>query len=191
MSLCVFFLVLPAAYGQQLDLGFAMSGLLAPSATSASGNFSPQSIGGGAFPGFNGDFLFRHNFGVGAEVNWRAKQNVYRGFQPFRPILYDFNGVWAPRLGKKASAELQAGIGAASIRFYNPFVTCNFFGCSNFSSSNHFLGHFGGGVRLYVFHNVFIRPEAHYYLIHNNFEFSGANSTRVGITLGYSLRGEQ
>lgn len=189
-AVCVFFLMVNTAHGQQLDAGFAVSGVTATPASSAGVNFQPQTMGGGAFPGFSADFLVRHNFGLGFEVNWRAKRNTYFGVQPFRPIFYDFNGVWAPRLTRSASAELQGGIGVSSTRFYQPFFTCNFFTCTNFSSANHFLGHIGGGVRFYFWHNVFLRPEAHLYVIHNNFEFAGSRVTRFGATLGYSFRGE-
>ncbi len=51
--------------------------MLAPSAASASGNYSSQSLRGGAYPAFSGDFLFI-SFGVMGEVSWRASQNFYR-----------------------------------------------------------------------------------------------------------------
>ncbi len=143
-------------------------------------------VGGGAFPGFSGDFLFFHGFGVGAEVNWRASQNLYGGFQPFRPILYDVNGVFAPKIGR-VQPELQAGIGAESVRFYQPYYNCNFTGCTNYTTTDHFMGHVGGGLRLFVWHHVFIRPEAHVYLVHNNVEFSSGHLYRYGASIGYSL----
>ncbi|HET6841869.1 MAG TPA: hypothetical protein VFK06_09300 [Candidatus Angelobacter sp.] len=189
--LFLFFLITTSAFGQQVDGAFSLSTLTSTSAANAGVNFQPQSIGGGLFPGFSGDFLFWHNLGIGGEVNWRAKQNVYQGVQPFRPILYDFNAVWAPPLGRKkskASAELQAGFGGTSTRFYQPFFNCNFFSCTDFNSVNHLAGHVGGGIRFYVWHNVFVRPEAHFYFIHNNNEFSGPVASRFGVALGYSLR---
>ena len=145
----LFFLITTSAFGQQVDGAFSLSTLTSTSAANAGVNFQPQSIGGGLFPGFSGDFLFWHNLGIGGEVNWRAKQNVYQGVQPFRPILYDFNAVWAPPLGRKkskASAELQAGFGGTSTRFYQPFFNCNFFSCTDFNSVNHLAGHVGEGV---------------------------------------------
>src|SRR5205809_1105609 len=81
---------------------------------------------------------------VGDDVFCTATRNLYQAFgaqQPLRPVFYDFNAVWAPRLGKRAAAELAAGIGGESSRFYTPFITCNFVSCTNFVSSNHFLGH--------------------------------------------------
>lgn len=188
-AVCLFFLM-AGARAQQLDAGFSVSGITATPRTSAGANYQPQTMGGGAFPGFSADYLIRHHFGMGFEVNWRAKQNNYQGLQPFRPIFYDFNAVFAPPIGKSASLELQGGIGVSSTRFYQPFFTCTFFTCTNYATSNHFLGHVGGGIRLYFWHNLFLRPEAHYYAIHNNIEFAGSRVTRFGATLGYSLRAQ-
>src|SRR5260370_27014928 len=187
---CAFFFIVSSARAQQLEAGFAVSGDIVTRASSASGNFFRQYMGGGAYAGFSADYLLRHHFGVGFEVNWSASRTNYKGVQPFRPILYDFNGVYAPPLGKRAALELQGGIGVSSTRFYQPFFTCTFISCTNFAASNHFLGQVGGGIRFYFWHNVFLRPEARYYAIHNNVEFAGSRVTRFGVTLGYSFRGE-
>lgn len=178
------------ARAQQVDAAFGVNALTAPSAASASGDHFPQSLSGGLFPSFSGDVLFLKNqFGISGEVSWRATRGFYQGldFQPFRPIFYDFNGIWAPRVGKSVRGELMAGIGTESTRFYQPFLICSSTGCTNYVSSNHFLGHFGGGVRFYFLHHFFLRPEAHLYLVNNNLEFSSARATRFGLSLGYSL----
>jgi hypothetical protein len=176
-----------AAQAQQFDLSFGVSGLVAPSSTA-----TLQTIGGGAYPTFGLDFLFYHNLGVGFNAAFRAKQNLYQGFQPFRPFFYDVDLVYAPPLGKRAQLELSAGIGAESVRFYTPFLTCGTFtGCTNFVSSNHFLGQFGGAMRFYVTNKIFIRPEAHVYVVRNNFEFSGAQATRFGLSIGYSFKNQE
>jgi len=187
--LSIFFVIGRTAHAQQLDAAFGLGTVTAPSASDASGNFFPQSVGGGVFPTISGDVLLLHHFGVGGEASWRATKNLSQGFLPFRPIFYDFNAVFAPPLGKKAAAELQAGVGGESIRFYQPFFTCSFFSCTNFTSSNHLLAHVGGGIKLYTFHNIFVRPEVHYYFIRNNFEFSGNHATRLGVSIGYTFRG--
>lgn len=191
--LSAFFLLAASASAQQFDAAFGVSGLKSTSAADATGKYQPQSVAGGAFTGFSGDFLFKKQFGIGGEVWWRAKQNLYQAFgaqQPFRPIFYDFNAVYAPRLGKKAAAELAGGIGAESVRFYTPFFNCNFFSCTNYQSTNHFLTHVGGGLRLYVWNRLFIRPEVHYYYVRNNVEFSGGNVFRSGVSIGYSWTSE-
>src|ERR1700756_1829436 len=103
-----------ATQAQQITAAFGVGTVLAPSAASASGNYSSQSLRGGAYPAFSGDFLFHKNFGVMGEIAWRASQNFYQGSYPFRPLFWDFNGLYAPRLGNKAQADLTAGIGAES-----------------------------------------------------------------------------
>lgn len=187
MSFCLFFLLGNAAQAQQFDLTFGVSGLTGPETTPS----GIQTVGGGAYPSFGLDFLFYHNLGVGFNAAFRAKQNLYQGFQPFRPFFYDVDAVYAPPLGKRAQAELSAGIGAESIRFYTPFLNCNFVSCTDFVSSNHFLGQFGAGLRLYVTRNIFIRPEAHLYVVRNNFEFSGSRATRFGVSIGYSFKNQE
>jgi hypothetical protein len=183
----LFFLLGSAAQAQQFDLTFGVSGLTGPETTPS----GVQTIGGGAYPSFGLDFLFYHNLGVGFNAAFRAHQNLYQGFQPFRPFFYDVDAVYAPPLGKRAQAELSAGIGAESIRFYTPFLNCNFVSCTDFVSSNHFLGQFGAGLRLYVTRSIFIRPEAHLYVVRNNFEFSGSRATRFGVSIGYSFKNQE
>ena len=190
-SSCLFFLCGSAAQAQQFDLTFGVSGLTGPSTTTDSFGNTIPTIGGGAYPTVGLDFLFFHNLGVGFNASFRAKQNLYLGFQPFRPFFYDVDAVFAPPIGKRAQAELSAGIGAESVRFYTPNFTCSFTGCTNFSSSNHFLGQLGAAFRVYVTRAVFIRPEAHLYLIHNNIEFSGSRATRFGVSIGYSFKNQE
>jgi hypothetical protein len=175
------------AHAQQFDAAFGVGTLTAPSASEASDGHLPQTLGGGTYLNFSGDFLFWKQFGVSGEATWRASQNVYGGFQPYRPILYDFNAIYAPQF-HRVGAELMAGIGAESLRFYQPYYNCSFTGCTNYTSSNHFMGHFGAAVRLYAIGNFFIRPEAHLYLINNNFEFSSGRATRFGVSIGYSFK---
>lgn len=186
---CVFLAITSTAQAQQFDLGFGWGTVEGTSVSNVQSGHIPQTISGGGYPSFMGDFLFWKKYiGVGGEVAWRAHQNVNIFFQPYRPILYDFNAIFAPPLGKRAQAELQGGIGGLDIRFYQPVFTCNFFGCTNFTSSQHFLTHVGGGIRLYVWRSVFLRPEAHFYYVNNNFEFAGNRVQRYGVTLGYSLK---
>jgi hypothetical protein len=182
-------LMASAAQAQtQLDLAFGVSGVKGTSANNVSGaSFFPQDVGGGAFPTFSGDFLLFKHFGIDGEVSWRATRNLSQGFLPFRPIFYDFGVIYTPPLGKRAALELTTGIGGESIRFYQGFLTCNFFQCTDFTSSNHLLWEVGGGLRLYAWHNVFIRPEARFYLVRNNFEFSSNHATRLGVSVGYSF----
>lgn len=187
----MFFLItfVQAAAAQQIDAAFGVGTVTAPSAQEAGAGFSPQSVGGGAFINIGADFLPWHNFGFGGEVAWRASQNLYAGVQPFRPIFFDFGAVYAPKLGsKRVVADLQAGLGAQTSRFYTPVFNCSFTGCTNYVSSTHFLGHFGAGLRLYVTERIFIRPEAHLYLVNNNVEFSSSRARRFGVSIGYTFK---
>jgi len=183
----ILFVFASIAAQAQVDVAFGLSTTSGASATSASGNYAPQSIGGGTYLNFSGDYLFWKGFGVGGQIAWRASQSLWGGQLPYRPIFYDFNGVYAPRINQYLGAELQGGIGAESVRFYTGNVICSAFsGCSNYQSTNHFMGHIGGGVKVYPKGNFFIRPEAHVYFVRNNFEFSGPRVTRYGMSIGYT-----
>lgn len=191
----MFFTVASIAGAQQLDVAFGFGTVGGNPASDAinvtDGSATPQTIGGGGYPSFSGDFLFWHKYaGVSGAVTWRAHQNVNLFSQPYRPIFYDFDFMVAPPLGKRAQAEFQAGLGLESVRFYTPFFTCSTFGCKNYSSSNHFLGHFAGGMRFYMTRNIFIRPEFHLYAVHNNFEFAGPRVTRYAVSIGYSQKNQ-
>lgn len=186
--MCVF-LMETTSFGQQLDAAFGVgtvSELSSSSTTSFPGLNSPVSLNGGAYLNFSGDYMFyRGIFGVGGELGWRASRLDFQGI-PYRPIFYDFNGIFAPKLAKSVTAELMAGIGGEDVRFYNPAGGCGI-GCTNFVSTNHFLGHLGAGLRFYVHGNFFIRPEAHLYLVHNNDEFTSGSPARYGVSIGYSF----
>ena len=142
--------------------------------------------------GFNGDVLFHGNLGVQAEVNWRASQGNYAGLGlGYRPIFYDFNAIYAKRFSPRVGAEVLGGIGGQSLRLYTGQSNCDYYGnCTNYVSSNHFLVDFGGGVRLYVWHNMFVRPEMRLYIVHDNQQyFSSDYQFRYGASLGYTFGG--
>ena len=180
-------LLFSVASAQQIDIGFGLGGTTAPSYGTSS-VYSTTSLGGGIYPGFSGDFLLKKNLGVGGEIFWRGSQGLYNGYQPYRPLFWDFNGIWLPTLAKHVTGELVAGIGVESLRFYNNYYTCSYItGCTNYTSSNHFMGAFGGGIRFYPIGNFFVRPEARFYLIRNNVEFNSNHATRYGVTIGYTF----
>lgn len=187
-----------SAFAQGIDFAFGISTTTSPSASANAisncintGICNFQKLSGGAYPSISGDFLIHKNFGVQGEVAWRASQGDYSGFGiPYRPLMWDFNGIYAPRVGR-IGGELMAGIGALSTRFYqNQIVSCSSFSgtCTNYVSSNHFALHVGGGVRLYILKSVFIRPEAHYYFARNaDVDFTSNSVFRVGASIGLSL----
>lgn len=181
-----------SALAQKLDIAFGMDTMTAPAASQSDPNHAAQSLNGGAYPVVSGDVLLFKNFGVGGELAWKGTQAPYvpaGNNQPFRPLFYDFNAIWVPKLAKRTYGELLGGIGAQSTRFYTATQVCGEFSCTNYASSNHLMGDFGGGLRLYPFRNFFIRPEARLYLVKNNWEFSSAHAVRYGLSIGYSFGG--
>jgi len=183
------------ASAQQGDIMFFGGTLMSssPSSTSlAAGNLSEK---GGTYLGISGDMVtFKRRLGLNIETSWRASQASYEGYQTYRPILTDFNALFQPKLGKKVGLDLFGGIGIASTRFYSPnAVSCSYFsGCINYSTSDHFMEDLGGGLRYYVWHHFFVRPEVHYYHIQNNDNvnsggFSTDNVFRVGASIGYTI----
>lgn len=174
---------------QQIDLAFGINTLTAPSANEATGNHAPQSLTGGAYPSFSADMLFFKGLGVQGEFAWKATRGEYQGVQPYRPMFFDFNAIYAPKLATRTYMEMLAGIGSEATRYYQPFQTCDFYTCKNFVTINHFMGHFGAGLKIYPSRNFFVRPEAHLYLIHDNQEFSSGRAVRYGLSIGYTLGG--
>jgi hypothetical protein len=53
------------------------------------------------------------------------------GPQPDRPMFYDFNAIFVPKLAGRTYLELMAGIGSQATRFYQPFQICDFNTCKN------------------------------------------------------------
>jgi hypothetical protein len=189
-NVCLIVLIATAMHAQRADAEFGLNAIHSTSASNfdfTQTDHSPQSLSGGVYPSFSADFLIWHNLGVGGEVSWKATRGLYLGSAPYRPILYDINAVYGRKVGRFGFAAM-AGIGAESVRFYQNFFNCNGFGqCTNFVSSNHFLGHIGGELRYYIYGPVFVAPEAHVYFIHNNLEFTSATATRYGVNIGFTF----
>jgi hypothetical protein len=194
MSVVVMFAA--GAQAQEFHGAFGFGTVTAPGPSTDSTGFTFPSLSGGLYPSFSGIFILKHHIGFGGDVAWRASRAVYGGTvsnfafaQPYRPIFYDFNAVYGSRFGKhgKLGGDIMAGIGGEDLRFYTPYYTCGFTSCTNYQSSNHFAGHFAADLRYYFWGNAFIRPEAHYYVVRNNFEFNNANVSRFTISIGYSF----
>jgi hypothetical protein len=176
------------ANAQQMDYAFGFSTIHSkPVTTTSNVPFPPVSLTGGLYPSISGDFMLRKNFGVGGEISWRGGRGNYDASQPYRPIFWDFNAMFVPNLGPRAAAEFSAGIGAESTRFYTPFLNCNAFSCTNYATSTHFMGHFGGGLKLYARGGLFVRPEVHLYIVNNNVEYTSPYVVRYGASIGYTF----
>lgn len=169
-------------HAQQIDVAAGLDTIFAASDSLATGNHQPESLDGGAYPVVSADVLFHKHVGVQGEFAWRQGRGTYAPGElniPFRPIFWDINAIWAPKMTKRISAELMAGLGRQSTRFYSG---------SNYSTSNHLMGDAGIGFKLYAWRHFFFRPEARLYLVNNNIEFSSAHALRYGMSIGYTFK---
>jgi Outer membrane protein beta-barrel domain len=190
----LFFLV-QFAPAQQADFFIGAGTLLSSSPSSAALFFQPPAEKGGTYINLGGDVVgFKRRIGFNIETAWKATQGTYAGEnETYRPILTDFNALFQPKIGKKVGLDVLGGIGVAATRFYVPeVVSCSYFsgGCINYTSSDHFMEHLGFGIRYYVWHHFFVRPEIHYYHIQNNVEFNSDSVFRVGASIGYTIGGD-
>lgn len=187
-----FFALTNFSHAQQADAMLGFGTVLAPSAAACgqanTANFTcPER--GGLYTNISADVIFHKRLGIGFDASWRSMGDFGGLGQPYRPILFDFNGVYQPKLSKKVGADLFAGIGWQSTRFYGyqPTYSCYALGAC-YTSSNHFLVDLGGGIRYYVWGHVFVRPEAHFYHVMNNDDvFTSGNIVRVGASIGYTI----
>jgi len=175
------------ASAQQGDAMFGFGTLMSSGSCNNNTGLCPEK--GGLYPNVGADVIFHKRVGIAFDVAWRGSQGNYAGIGlPYRPILYDFNADYQPRLSKKVGADLFAGIGWQSTRFYSGNYTCSYFSCINYVSSNHFLIDAGAGIRYYFWGHVFVRPEIRYYNIHNNTaDFTSGNVFRAGGSIGYTI----
>jgi len=192
MTVFAFLPLANVASAQQADAMIGFGTITAPSTNSTCSVFSQTCVGaekGGLFTTISGDVIFHRRIGFNFEANWRTKQGLDNFGQFYRPILFDFNGDFQPRFGKKIGADLLGGIGWQDTRFYafNNSFSCTQLGAC-YTSDNHFLVHFGGGLRYYVYGHAFVRPEVHFYHILNNTDvFTNSNVIRVGASIGYTI----
>jgi hypothetical protein len=147
----------------------------------------------GLFATVGGEFMLTPHLGAGAELSWRAGQGNYSGLN-YRPLFYDFNGIWQPFNSKRFVPEVQAGIGGVRVGFSANQQLCDqFAGCSTESlgseSSNHFQAHFAIAARLYVTPHVFLRPAVDAHYVDNFFQFGSNWVPEYTMGLGYSFGG--
>lgn len=178
----------PTARAQQIDVAVGGASIYAPAGSLATGNHEPQSLDGGAYPTASADWLFHKRIGVQAELAWRWNNGTYLpGYinLPYRPFFYDFNAIYASQiLPHHLAFEVLGGAGVQTTRFY--VQGCN--GSSCYGTSNHLMGDVGGGIKYYAWRHLFIRPEARYYIVRNNIEFSSFHALRYGASIGYTFR---
>jgi hypothetical protein len=149
---------------------------------------------GGLFGDVGGNFMLDKHFGIGAEMNWRFSQAAYAGLN-YRPLFYDFNGIWQPVKTSRFVPEIQGGIGGVNLRYYYNSQYCDqFTGCSTsnsfLESSNHFQVHLGVAARMYVTPHVFVRPAVDAHWVNNFFQFGNNWVPEYSIGVGYSFGSE-
>lgn len=187
VAACAVVLAVKFARAQEIDVAVGGSTLFSAKSTSASQAYPPPPERGGTYPTASAQVVFKNHLGFNVETAFRYKQGLYNGYQRYRPVLSDVNGVFAPRVGDKSIADFMAGFGAETLIFYNHFANCNFAACPILISGNHFLLHAGGGWRYYLLGRLFVRPEAHYYYVFDNTEFHSGHVLRLGASLGYTF----
>jgi hypothetical protein len=181
-------LLASAAYAQQIDVAIGASTVQSPAYNNTNLSYPPESLTGGLYPSISGDFMLKKHFGVMGEISWRGSKAIYDGYQPYRPIFWDFGVIYLRNVRKRMAVEGTAGIGAESTRFYTNYLICSgFSGCTPYAASNHFMGQFGGGLKLYIKGGLFVRPEARFYLVNNNVEYTSSKVLRYGASIGYTF----
>lgn len=177
------------AHAQQIDFAVGGNTLWSPKNTTASGGFIPPSLRGGVYPSVFLQHISENHFGFNLEGSFRYHEAFYNAYQPYRPILYDVNALYERRMAPRTHGDFMGGVGGESLLFYSANGGCGLpaGGCRTYLNANHFLVHFGVGVRYYFWKNYFVRPEAHYYIIPNNYEFHSDNLFRVGASVGYTF----
>ncbi len=172
ISVCAVLLLATFVHAQQFDITLGGSTTFSTKSTTASEAYPPPAEKGGLYPSLSADVIFHKHFGFSAEVAVRAKEGLYNGFQGYRPIFYDANAIFVPRLTPKAHAEFMVGVGGERTLFYGQSSgaygqsgSCNpiYTQCLTYLNTNHFLVHVGGGIRYDIWRQFFIRPEAHLY----------------------------
>jgi hypothetical protein len=181
-----------------LDVFFGAGTMTAPSSGSSIDTFGTgnpfQTPGlGGTFGKLGLDYMVRPHFGIGAETDFRFSQASYAGLT-YRPMFYDLNAIWLPtgQVERRVAPELEGGIGSVKLSFSLPTSSCNpFTGCSTnnafLDSSNHFQVHMAAGVRFYVTHHLFVRPQVDARYVNNFFQFGSNWVPEYGAAVGWSF----
>lgn len=186
---CGLLLCCGLAHAQHIDFAVGGSSVWSPANKTALVGFIPPPIKGGVYPSASLQYIGPSNFGINVEGAVRYHKTLYNDFQPYRPIFYEVNAVFAPQINKRFSADFMGGVGGETVLFYSQVNPCTALanGCRTFINTTHFLVHLGGDFRYYFLGNFFVRPEAHWDFIPNNSEFHSRNVFRFGASVGYTF----
>jgi hypothetical protein len=184
----VLFVLANFMHAQQTDLAATGNTVWSPENKTAAEGFLPPALKGGLYPGATFQHLWNDHEGFNVEGLFRYHADLYNGYQKFRPMMFDANYVYTWKLPRKIILDTMGGIGIDSLIFYNQFYGCGngSGGCTTHLNSTHFLLDAGFGLRRYFFRNYFVRAEAHYNYIPDNYEFHSDSLFRIGASVGYT-----
>lgn len=196
---CGIFIAAQMSFAQSANLYFGVGTATDSSSgaqidTFGTGNpFTTPSLGG-AHLDLGATVLFTKHVGVGADLNWRASRGNYAGLL-YRPMFYNFDGVWEPISTKRFEPEVHLGLGGMHIGYSFNQTNCDPFGGCNTSNesvttSSHFQVHGALAARLYLTDHVFVRPAVDAHYVHNFFQFGSNWVPEYSIGLGYSFARE-
>jgi hypothetical protein len=145
----------------------------------------------GTFLDFGAGIMFTNHFGAGGEMSWRAGQGNYAGLK-YRPMFYDFDGIWQPVKSKRISPEIRAGLGGMSLRYYYNSQYCDqFAGCSTsnqlLETAHHFQLDLAVAARINVTHHLFLRPAVDAHWVDNLFQFGTNWVPEYTVSVGYAF----
>jgi hypothetical protein len=188
-SACTIVLFANVAHSQEkIDIAVGGSTLFSTSIKGPSLAYVPLPLRGGTYPAISFNYLVKKHYGLNVEGSWRHGKGYYYGYETYRPIFIDANGLYERRVAKKTGIDLLAGIGVDSTRFYLPNVTsCSSPSGTCYTSYTHFTEHLGFEVHYYFWRHFFVRPEAHYYHVQDNRGFSSDNVFRAGASVGWTI----
>jgi hypothetical protein len=145
----------------------------------------------GTFLDFGAGIMFTDHFGAGGQLSWRASQGNYAGLN-YRPLFYDFDGIWQPIKSRRFAPEIRAGIGGVSVRYYYNTQNCDaLIGCATsnqyLESSRHFQVDFAVAARIHVTQHVFLRPAVDAHWVNNFFQFGTNWVPEYTLSAGYAF----
>jgi len=146
----------------------------------------------GFFLGLGGDLMLYKHFGVGFQASLQPSRETY-GPLSARQTFYDVNAIYAPYATKRASLDLEGGVGGARTSFALTESGC--VGTAVCSSStepvgtaNHFDIHLGVGVQVFVTEHIFLRPEFDFHYVPGLTNQFGSDAVpEAMLWLGYSF----
>ncbi len=152
----------------------------------------------GFFGTAGGDVIFfRHKIGIGAEYTFRKDRGPYAGLE-YRPAFYDVNAVYYPLTNTgRIAPEIQAGIGRSTLTFYDTPGFCSIApqGCRSTTGQIETLNsrqiHFGGGVRVFAWKGLFVRPQVDIRWMNNFSDFGRPWVLEYTLGIGYTFQSLQ